>query len=96
MIAGAFYPSGFIQAPANYAPTFRPHLHIMAHHGYSHIVSIAPYLAQIEMDKQLIVHWKHLEVCQLIVNFVQTKFEMPNGMFRIYEEKTKLSVLQNH
>ena len=66
-IAGAYYPSGIIQAPANYAPTFRPHLHIMAHYGYSHIVSIAPYLAQIEMDKQPNTHWKHLEVCQLIL-----------------------------
>ncbi len=45
MIAGAFYPSGYIQAPANYAPQFQPHLHSMAHLGYTHIVSTAPYLS---------------------------------------------------
>ena len=45
-IAGAFHPSGYIWAPANYAPQFRPHLHNMAAQ-YSHIVSIAPYFSQI-------------------------------------------------
>ena len=44
-IAGAFYPSGYIRAPANYAPWFRLHLHTMAHHGYQHIISTAPYLS---------------------------------------------------
>ncbi len=47
MIAGAVYPSGFIRAPANYAPTLRPHLHNMAQLGYTHWVSIAPYLLQL-------------------------------------------------
>ena len=47
-IARALYPSGYIRAPANYAPTFRPHLHNMAHLGYTHIVSIAPFLAQFD------------------------------------------------
>ena len=75
MIARAFYPSGYIRAPANYAPQFRPHLHNMAHLGYGHIVSIAPYLSQILMDKQSNTHWKHLKVHQRNVNYVQTKFE---------------------
>ncbi len=72
-IAGAFYPSGFIRAPANYAPSSWPHLHNMAGQ-YSHIVSIALYLSRILMDKQSNTHWKHLEVRQLNVNYVQTKF----------------------
>ncbi len=72
MVAGAFYPSGRIQAPANYAPQFWPHLHIMAG-AYSHIVSIAPYLSRILMDEQVNAIWKLLEVHQLNTNYVQTK-----------------------
>ncbi len=72
-IAGAFYPSGCIQASATYTPQFRPHLHIMAGQ-YNHIVSIAPYLSRILMDEQLNIYWKLLEVCQLNANCVQTKF----------------------
>ncbi len=68
-IAGAFYPSGCIRAPANYAHQFRTHLHNMAGQ-YSHIVSIAPYLSRILMDEQLNAHWKLLEVCQLNANYV--------------------------
>ena len=71
-IAGAFYPSGCIRAPANYAPQFRPHLHNMAG-SYSHIVSIAPYLSRILMDEQVNAIWKLLEVRQLNANYVQTK-----------------------
>ncbi len=48
MIAGAFYPSGYIWAPANYAPRFWLHLHSMAHLGYTHIVSTAPYLSNFD------------------------------------------------
>ena len=73
-IAGAFYPSGCIRAPANHAPQFWPHLHSMAGQ-YNHIVSITPYLSRTLMDKQLNAHWKLLEVCQLNANYVQTKFE---------------------
>ncbi len=47
-IARAFYPSGYIQAPANYTPRFRLHLHSMAHLGYTHIVSTAPYLSNFD------------------------------------------------
>ncbi len=71
-IARAFYPSGRIRAPANYAPQFQPHLHIIAR-AYSHIVSIAPYLSRIMMDEQVNAIWKLLEVCQLNTNYVQTK-----------------------
>ena len=73
MIAGAFYPSGCIRAPANYAPQFWPHLHNMAGQ-YSHIVSIALYLSRILMDEQLNAIWKLLEVRQRNANYVQTKF----------------------
>ena len=71
-ITGAFHPSGCIRAPANYAPLFRPHLHIMAG-TYSHIVSIALYLSQNLMDEQVNAIWKLLEVRQLNGNYVQTK-----------------------
>ncbi len=71
-IAGTFYPSGCIRAPANYAPQFWPHLHIMAG-AYSHIVSIALYLSRILMDEQVNTIWKLFEVRQLNANYVQTK-----------------------
>ncbi len=72
-ITGAFYPPGCIRAPANYVPQFWPHLHIMAG-AYSHIVSIAPYLSRILMDKQVNAIWKLLEVRQLNANYVQTQW----------------------
>ncbi len=70
-IAGAFYLSGCIRAPANYAPQFQPHLHIMAG-AYSHIVSIALYLSRIFDGRtskcNLETSWSTSTQCKLCTN----------------------------
>ena len=86
-IAGAFYPSGCIWAPANYTPQFQPHLHNMAGQ-YSHIVSIAPYLSRIFDGRTskctLETSWSTSTQCKFCTN-------------KIWKLKTPFSsVLQNH
>ncbi len=71
MIAGAFYPSGYIWAPANYAPQFRLHLHSMAQHGYQHIISTAPYLSNFDgrtIEYTLETFWSMSTHCKLCTN----------------------------